>query len=228
MAEIRCSPPKTNKRWFQDQFQKHDLTQRAVARKLGMDPPALSVALRGDRKFTLNEATVLASLIGVPLEEVLVNAGVRAADLPTARSRESLEISGWIDGDLKIRWGTPKGPKTAPRPAYAAKNTGVLRYQTIGSALEGMDGVLVYYVEGSNSLADCVGRLCVVRGIPATMAPESKERAGKGLNRGEYWYLATVKRGYTPGAHNLAALDGRTIAEDVIVEAAWPVIWIKM
>jgi transcriptional regulator with XRE-family HTH domain len=216
------SPAKTDILWFQNQCKKNGITQRALARALKTDPPCVSRLIHGRQKITLNQATIISQVFHCPLDDVLVAAGIKPPTLPT---KETLEIKGWIGSDHKVHWGAPKGPRTAPKPSFVGRNVGVVRYQTLGSGLETMDGVFVYYQESSASglSPDCIGRMCLVQGLPKSVA-----EAGGAVGKDEYWYVATIKRGYSPGGYNLASIDGRMIAEDVAVERAWPVVWIKM
>jgi transcriptional regulator with XRE-family HTH domain len=216
--------PRMNTRWFQEQLTKRDLTQRSLARALDRHPSAISNAFKGKRKITLDEATELARILGVPLNDVLLNAGIKTAGAIITNTKDVVDISGWVDGKMKVHWGVPKtGPKTAQRPALAPKNVNVVRYQTAGTGLDTLDGVLAYYLETKETtgVGENVGKLCVVRAVPVSAASGT-------IEKGEYWYLATVKRGYAAGAYTLVGLDGKTVAEDAVVEQAWPVIWIKM
>lgn len=45
-------------------------------------------------------------------EEVVRNLGVK-----TRAIAEDLKISGWVDKDLNVHYGQPKGPQAAPNPA---------------------------------------------------------------------------------------------------------------
>jgi transcriptional regulator with XRE-family HTH domain len=201
---------KTNTRWFQSELQRNNITQRRVARALNLDPSSITLMFHGKRKLQIKEAVQLANLFGVPLDDVLSNAGLKTE---TKESTELLPIEGWIDGEMRIHWGQPKGQKTAPIPSFGGKNIKVLRYQTIGSNIESLDGGLVYYSESKGLHSDSIGRLCVVK--------RAEDRRGSSL-------LAVVKRGYSAGAFNLVDLAGRAVMEDAVLESASPVIWLKL
>lgn len=65
-----------NKNYFIDLMKDRNLSMREVARRLDAWPAGLSRAFDGKRKFTLGETAGLARVLGVPLAEVMVNAGI--------------------------------------------------------------------------------------------------------------------------------------------------------
>lgn len=89
---------KVDKKWFQDKIHERGTSQRQVAFKLGMDPAAFSLILSGRRKLEVREAAAIALLIGQPLNEVMVRAGV------PLRS-QTVSVVGHVTGDLDVEWG---------------------------------------------------------------------------------------------------------------------------
>lgn len=202
---------KVNTRWFQDHCRSRGLTQRFVAKALGVDPATLSMIFKGSRKLRLEEAVVIAELFSVGLDEVLVAAGISMGSVkPTAKG---LEVGGWVDGEGRLHRGPVKGGRIAPplpQGEAISGRVGVARYQTIGTLIEALDGALVYYPVTDRLAVDALGRFCVV-----------------GLERGEM-VVGTLKRGHVAGTFSVLDLGGRVIAEDVAVEWAAAVIWLKM
>ena len=64
-------------RWFQDRLSDRGVSQRKLARVLGLDPAAVSLMLHGRRKFTAREAVDVAGVLAVEVDEVLRHAGVK-------------------------------------------------------------------------------------------------------------------------------------------------------
>ncbi|MGF7213615.1 transcriptional regulator with XRE-family HTH domain [Skermanella aerolata] len=52
------------------------MSQRKLARFLELDPSAITLTLNGKRRMQLDEASRIATFLGVPVEEVLKNAGL--------------------------------------------------------------------------------------------------------------------------------------------------------
>lgn len=65
-----------NTRWFQNRIADVRLSQRRVAKHLGLDPAAVSLMIRGKRKMSAAEAAELARLLGVTVNEVMRHAGI--------------------------------------------------------------------------------------------------------------------------------------------------------
>lgn len=57
--------------WFRDRLADRGLSQRALARIMGLDAAAVSLMLRGRRVMKLTEAAEIARLLGVPAEDVM-------------------------------------------------------------------------------------------------------------------------------------------------------------
>lgn len=207
-------PVKVNTDWFQTTLQSRGITQRKLAKALDADYGAVSRMLHGRRRMQLDEATEFAKVVGVPLEEVLANAGI---NLKSVESASAVPVVGWVDASFSIHMGAVKGPKTAPAPGFGGKDTGVVRFATAGTPLDALDGALAYYRTGAGSKrgagvdAGATGKLCVVQVAYS----------------GE-WRLRIVRRGYQAGRYNLALMDGRSAEEEVQLDVALPVLWLKM
>ena len=89
------NPQQIDTRWFHNQLADKRLSQRQLAKRMDLDPAAVSLMLRGKRKMSAAEAAEIATLLGVSADEVLMRAG---ATLPA-----------------------PEKPKAAP-VAFRAKN----------------------------------------------------------------------------------------------------------
>ena len=62
--------------WFKRILAEKHLSQRQLAFKMGIDPGAMSLMLHGKRGMSASEAASMAAWINVPVEEILMRAGV--------------------------------------------------------------------------------------------------------------------------------------------------------
>ena len=195
--------PRINTAWFRDRIVARQTSQRKIAKAMGLDPAAISLMLRGKRGVDPREAEMLAVELGVPLSEVLENMGV---DI-TAGAQNTAPVKGWANASGAIHMGRAEGPRKVPVPVGMPANTIALRVQNEGFT----DGWLVFYVEGTATVNECVGRLSVIQ--------------IQGKNE---WYLRVLKRGYSKGTYTLIdSLGAGPSIEDVRVASASPVLWLK-
>ena len=203
-----------NATWLKAQLLIAGITQREVAKELGANFSTVNHLITGRRPMRDEDARVIAGMLRMPV--ALFLAKLRANRTPAmpdslAAAVESgeLEITGWVDGNLRVHEGKPKGPGHAPAlPDGSAVK--VVRCQTQGSIFDGLDGALVYYTPTEGVSAEAVGHMCVV-----------KIAGGDSL-------LRVVKRGYSIGRFNLSLLNGITSEEDAALAGASPVVWLKM
>lgn len=209
-----------NVKWFKDQIARRNTSQRKIAIKLGLNQAVISHMFAGRRKMGLEEATKWAEILDVRLDEVIANAGIdlppqilvntRRGGGPRLRD-QTIEITGWIDNELTVHLGRPKGSLTAPNPT-GQLNVAALRCQTTGGSFSGMDGAILYYTPPLDKFdPDILTRLCIVK-------IKSKDKL----------LLRTVNRGYVSGRYNLSLMSGEAKEEDVSVVCAVPVIWMKL
>lgn len=203
-------PMEIDKRWFQHRFQDRDLTQRDVAATLQLDPSAVSLMLKGDRKMQIDEAARLAELLGVPVDEVMSRAGIE----PPKGRKGTVMIAGWIGADGEVHPGKIDAPRRGPLPPELPEDAVALRVQVATGEAIALNGWLMYYVPGDRVDPEAIGRLSVV------------QLAGNGPR-----YLRLVTRGYSPGKWTLCSFvrpeDPRYRIEDVRLEWACPVLWIR-
>jgi len=62
-------------KWFVGRLMDKNISQRRMAKHLGLDPAAVSLMLRGKRKATAQEVAEIARLLGVGADEVLSRLG---------------------------------------------------------------------------------------------------------------------------------------------------------
>lgn len=122
--------------WFRDRLTQRKMSQRGLARALGLDAAAVSLMLRGRREMKLTEAAEVARLLGVPAEDVIAAAGVRISS-----SGALVPIVAWVDGQAEMHW-EPTG-ENVPNPGAGLPATiSAVQCKTAGTPLAHMDGWL--------------------------------------------------------------------------------------
>ena len=193
----------TNNAWFVQKLADKRLSQRQLAKMMGLDASAMSLMLRGKRKMDVKEAGDVARLLGVHVDEVLRHAGVTVLE---RGGPGRVPVTGWIDEEGMVRIGGVMGPSVVDTPPGLADGAAALRMQTA----DVRDGWLVFYRPIEGVSLEAVGRLCIVE-------PETGRQA-----------LRVVRRGYESGTWSLSAYGGVPRQESGVLVSASPVLWIKM
>ena len=193
----------TQTNWFKDKLAEKKLSQRGLARLLGVDAAAVSLMLRGLREMKIDEAKQIAVILGVSVEEVLAH-----VSMPITPRAQPVPIIGYINGNSRVEWGDNLG--SVPRPTGTLPlNVAAIQIRAPSGELAFMDRWLLFvpYPIHDGVSAECVDRLSVV------CAP------------GGECNLALVKRGYAPGCWNLR---GPAIhADETPLVSAAPVLLIS-
>ncbi len=196
-----------NTQWFKDRLADKKLSVRGYARLVEMDPSAVSRMFTGGRLIQMAEAVAFASVVNVPLEDVMANAGLR----PPVNVKGSTAIVGYVDANGAVHRGQVDAPRRAPTPPELSDAAVAVRFETGATAASALDGWLAYFQDLERIPADAVGRLCV-----ATLGNHGGAR------------IAFVRRGYERGTYTLAPwAPGATLLENVQLVRASPVLWIR-
>jgi transcriptional regulator with XRE-family HTH domain len=188
-------------KWFKDRIADKRMSQRGLARALGIDSGALSLTLRGLRGMKMTEAADIARLLGVPVDEVIQHAGVRIDS-----KGERISVSAILDEHQEVI-SIPKDETfDVPMPTGIVGECMAIQCRTAGT-----------------SMAHCDGWIYFVR-PPARVNPESIDKFSLAKVRNGLTTIAQVKRGYRPGRYNLL---GPASAQDVELEWAEPVLLIQ-
>jgi len=197
-------PHHVNTRWFKDRLADCKLSQRGLARAMGLDPAAVSLTLRGKREMKIAEAVQIARLLGVPADEVMQHAGVSIQS-----GGELVPVNAWMDGSTEVHF--VEVGQSIPHPGGdLPMNLGATQCRTAGTDLEHMDGWMLF-----------VSRIHVDQGIPA----EAVGRMSIVKVRNGLAYAARLTRGTRRGLWTLQTPLG-PIA-DVDVEWANPVLVVQ-
>ncbi len=188
-------------RWFRDRIADKQMSQRGLARALGIDAAAVSLMLRGKREMKLAEAAEIARLLGVPAQDVLEHAGVR---LQSQGAR--ISVSAILDEHQEVA-SIPKSEAfDIPMPPGIEGECMAIQCRTAGTNMAHADGWIFFVRQ------------------PTGLNPEAVDRFSFVKVRNGLSTLAQVKRGYKPGRFNL---HGPMSAQDVDLEWAEPVLLIQ-
>lgn len=179
------------------------ITQRELARRMDMDPSAVSLLLRGRRKMQAHEAAQIASALGVSIAEVMEYAGIRLR-----AGRRMIPLVGAVDevGEVHLDFSHPTAE--VPGSSEFPEDTVAIQYRTMGSRLDPVDGWTAFFLPPHGVPPEVLGTYCVVR-----------LRDGVTLLRG-------VRRGYRIGTFNLVSVAWPRI-ENAELEWAAPVLGIR-
>ena len=171
-------------RWFQDLLTDRRLSQRRLAREIGLDPSAVSLMFRGKRRMQMTEAAQVARLLGVPLDDVIRHAGIHTTTL-TAHDLPDLSVPlvYWIDGHAEMH-SLDAGQRVEVKAALP-DDVIAAQCRTAMTPLEHMDRWLLLFSapERSGIHADAIGKYSVMR-LPGGMMTIGYLRPG--YERGKY------------------------------------------
>lgn len=125
--------------WFKERLAERQMSQRQLAKKLGIDQSAISLTLAGKRRMQFKEAAEIARLIGSPVSEVLRHAGV-----PVEEGQQTVPFTGFLDGTGEIHCFEPEGLDRIRTPHPMPEGSAVIQCRTSDSALSFMDGWLLF------------------------------------------------------------------------------------
>jgi hypothetical protein len=153
--------------------------------------------LHGKRGMRIEEATRIAEILALPIDQVLAHAGVKVPKGPG-----SVPLVGIINATSEVR--QRKGGR-AESHDQLPKDTVALRCEDRGSV---MYNWTVYYVPMASVTREAIERLSVCR-----LANDAQ-------------HLAVPSRGFEHGTYNLRTLGGAVLENQRLV-AASPVLWIR-
>lgn len=197
--------PKVNTAYFHDLLKMREISLRTLAKKIALEPGALSLTFHGKRGMKLREAHEIATILGVPLKDVLRNAGVENA----GSGERTIPVIGTLAGnnrasvDFNASLDRVPGPPDLPEAAYA------ILAHTAMSELAPMDGWLFFIGQPQHDPRNLIGRSVFAK-------PDGEADA-------VYGYLS---RSHKPGMFNLRHYVGQA-REGIAIEWAAPVLWIR-
>ena len=189
-----------NTKWFQDRLADQRMSQRGLARAMGLDPAAISLTLRGKREMKIAEAAAIARLLGVPADEVMEQAGVLVAS-----KGKMISVSSFMDATAEVHGINEQ--MTIPHPGGDLPDAiSATQCRTAGTELDHMDGWFLF----SNTSMD------------GSIQPEAVGRLSMVRMRNGVITIAKLMRGIRRGRWNLVGPVGSM--RDVEVEWAKPIL----
>jgi transcriptional regulator with XRE-family HTH domain len=190
-----------NTEWFRDRLKQKKVSQRGLAKLLDIDPAAASLMLRAKRKMTSHEAHQIAQILGVPLNEIMRQAGIDVID-----DVRRVPITAYMDEHGVVSLMPARTHDTVIGPADCPIGTYAIQVRSPATI---KDGWLLFVNPAQAPAADNIDKLC------STATAEGKQLVG------------VVRRGYRRDTHNLILWPDMTVLADANVAWTSPVIWIK-
>lgn len=145
----------TNETWFKNRLKDIGATQRDLASHMGLDPSSVSLAIRGMRKFTLEEVNAVAKFLRAPLDEVIRHAGV------DVKKDARHIVIGAVDSDgvvHKIQNSFSDAPIMPPGAL------GVVAHTSLTKAAM-WDGYVFFVRPEQGVNVDSIGRICLIESL---------------------------------------------------------------
>jgi len=194
--------PLINSGWFKDRLKAIKLSQRGLAKRMNVDPAAISYMLQGKRAMSMEEAKSLADILLMPVTEVMRQAGIDVTD-----DVRKVPIKGYTDADHIVNF-LPKGTyDTTHAPQDMPSKSFVLQHRASSTPT---DGWMTFVSGEEHDPKDMIDQYCYVA-----------------LENGTAM-LAVVRKGYKAGTYNLISIcDTCETLENKRVAKAHPVKWVQ-
>jgi len=191
-----------NTEWFRQVLASKKLSQRKLAQLLELDPAAVSLMLRGQRRMTNEEAHQIGIVLGVKTTEVLRQAGIAVSD-----DVRHVKVTGHVDKDEVVTLFPRRTYDKVVGPADCPEGTYALQKRSPGHP---HDGWMLFVSPAEDDPRAHMGQLCCVA-----------------LENGEH-IIAFLQRGYRTGTFNLInGAGGQASRTDANVVWASRILWIK-
>lgn len=189
-----------NRRFFDDLLADKELSLRQLAARMGMSHSQLSLTFSGMRRMQLDEACRLASILGLTLQRVAIEAGIKGAQQAGRHATVIGALRGTGEVDLHEAGGAVQ---RTTLPDGLPPRVEVIQARTADSPLAWLDGWLLFFDSTATSVSGSLGRLSYV-----------------GLGDGRR-VVASLRRGYQEGT---CALSGPFSSESECVTWATPIL----
>jgi DNA-binding XRE family transcriptional regulator len=189
-----------NRAWFQERLKTLGISQRQLAKRIGLDPAAVSYMLAGKRTMSMDEAKAIADIFLLPVTEVMRQAGIDVLD-----DIRKIPIAGYCTSDCSITM-MPKGTHDMiVAPADVPSGSFAIQHRSVNSIFDGW----ISFISGAHEKPDdCIGKL--------TLLALKDGRLLRGV----------IKRGYKQTLYNLVLVPDGTVLENQEVAWAARVLWI--
>lgn len=192
-----------NQAWFQERLRNLKISQRQLAKRINLDPAAVSYMFQGKRNMSMDEAKAIAEQLLVPVTEVMRQAGIEVLD-----DVRKVPVAGYVGTGGTVTL-LPNGTYDfVHAPADTPNGSFALQVRMVNSP---RDGWLCFVSGTQQSPADCLDKLCVVA-----------LKDGRML-------CSVIKRGYKRELYNLILIYDAVpnVLENEEVTWAARIIWIQ-
>lgn len=191
-----------NTEWFRQLLATKKLSQRKLAKLMELDPAAVSLMLRGQRRMTNEEAHQVSVILGVAITEVLRQAGIEVID-----DVRRVKVTGYVDKGEVVTLFPRRTHDKVVGPADCPEGTYALQKRAPGHP---HDGWMLFVSPSEDDPRAHLGQLCCIA-----------------LENGEH-VVAFLQRGYRSGTFNLInGADGAALRTDASVVWSSRILWIK-
>ena len=188
--------------WFRARLVDIQMSQRKLAKHLDLDPAAVTLMLRGERRITAPEAQQIAELFSVPVTEILRRAGVDVRD-----DVRKVHLSGYLTPEASIEQIEEGDAEYIEAPADVPGGSYAVQVRDHASPHNGW----VMIISG-----DRVDPERVIDRACACSVGDGRLVTG------------VLKKGYKRGTYNLVITATKPqILENASIEWASPILWIK-
>lgn len=193
---------KFNKDWFLDKLKAIKLSQRGLAKKMDLDPAAVSYMFNGKRDMSMDEAKSIAGIFGMPVTEVMRQAGIDVLD-----DIRRIPIHGYISNDYAVTL-LPKGTHDmVDAPADMPSHSFALQYRDSAGPV---DGWLTYISGETGTAIELMDDACMIT-----------FKDGRIVN-------GIIRRGYKQGLYNiLLARFQNNVLENQDIAYANKILWVR-
>lgn len=169
-------------KFFKDAIKDKKLTIRKVAGMLGMrNHSQLSSMLAGDRRMQLDEAIGLSQILGIPLLDVIAQAGFP----DVMQNGRRVPVVGILRGNGTVE-EVPPNTERAVAPSGLADDGYAIQARTSESPLSWLDRSVFFCGERNSPDDGDIGHLCHIK-----------------LDSGEC-VVGTLRRGYEPNTYSIS------------------------
>lgn len=172
-----------NKRYFDDLMKDRRLSLRSIARQMDILPSQLSLTMNGKRRMQITEAVRLGQILGAPLADVMIAAGIEEAKT----DRRRCNVIGHLTGTGEIVLLDKSAIERVTVPDGLPDDVFAIQARTLDSPFSYMDGWLYYGSSEKQDPSELLGCFCLAK-----------------LEDGPLVF-GTLRRGYSPGTYNLQA-----------------------
>jgi transcriptional regulator with XRE-family HTH domain len=202
--QTKGRPVSFDRAWFQNRLKAVEVSQRQLAKHLGIDPASVTQTFKGERELKIEEAKKIAEVLKVGMNEVLRRAGIDVKD-----DIHMTPVVGYMDGRGEVTFVAHGSEDRVVGPADLPADAIAIQARTAMSKMASLDRWILFLSMAKEQPDALAGRLCLAGCRDGSMI------------------VAHIQRGYKSGLFNLHIGVGTEMRENVDLLWASPVLWLK-